>query len=93
MKFEWDPAKNKSNRRKHGITFEEAKTVFQDKMAIEIYDVDHSYHEDRYILIGISRRDYELMVCHCYKDDGNTIRIFSARRATNAEKMLYERGY
>jgi hypothetical protein len=93
MKFEWDPEKNKSNKRKHGIDFKEAKTVFQDIRAVEIYDEEHSTHEDRYILVGISRKEREIMVCHCYRNGGEVTRIFSARKATVSEKKLYERGY
>ncbi|MCL2386251.1 MAG: BrnT family toxin [Defluviitaleaceae bacterium] len=92
MKFDWDSEKNKSNNRKHGIDFREAKTVFQDIRAIEIYDEEHSINEDRYIIIGMSRKDREVMVCHCYRNGGNVIRIFSARKATVSEKELYERG-
>jgi len=94
LKFDWDPEKNKSNQRKHGIDFREAKTVFQDARAIEIYDEEHSMNDDdRYIIIGISRKDRELMVCHCYRNDGDVVRIFSARKATATEKELYERGF
>jgi len=92
VKFDWDSEKNKSNNRKHGIDFREAKTVFQDIRAIEIYDEEHSINEDRYIIIGMSRKDREVMVCHCYRNGGNVIRIFSARKATVSEKELYERG-
>jgi len=93
MKFEWDPVKNVKNQRKHGIDFREAKTVFQDKKAVKIDDEEHSYDEERYIVIGMSRKDRELTVCHCFKDDGDIIRIFSARKANKAEKAMYERGF
>ena len=92
MKFEWDSLKNIKNQRKHRIDFREAKTVFQDDKAIKIPDDEHSQGEDRYIIIGMSLKDRELYVCHCYRDDGETIRIFSARKATESEKELYERG-
>jgi len=93
MKFDWNPDKNKSNIKKHGVDFEEAETVFQDEMALELFDDEHSDNEDRYIIIGISSKTRELMVCHCYRNGGNVIRIFSARRATKTEIALYERRY
>jgi len=92
MRFEWDPIKNAKNQRKHRIDFREAKTVFQDDKAIKIEDDEHSQEEDRHIIIGMSLKDRELYVCHCYRDDGDVIRIFSARKATESEKELYERG-
>jgi len=91
LRFEWNPDKNKSNIKKHGVDFEEAETVFQDEMALELFDDEHSDNEDRYIIIGISSKTRELMVCHCYRNGGDVIRIFSARRATKNEITLYER--
>ena len=91
MKFDWNPDKNKSNIKKHRVSFEEAETVFQDEMALELFDDEHSEEEDRYIIIGISSRTRELMVCHCYRNGGDVIRIISARRATKNEVALYER--
>ena len=93
MNFDWNPDKNKSNIKKHGVGFEEAETVFQDEMALELFDDEHSKDEDRYIIIGISSKTRELMVCHCYRNGGNIIRIISARRATKNEIALYERRY
>ena len=93
MKFDWNPDKNKSNIKKHGVDFCEAETVFQDEMALELFDDEHSEAEDRYIIIGISSKTRELMVCHCYRNCGNIIRIISARRATKNEIALYERRY
>jgi len=93
MKFEWDPVKNVKNQRKHGIDFREAKTVFQDKKAVKIDDEEHSNEEERYTVIGMSRKDRELTVCHCFRDEGDTIRIFSARKANKTEKEIYERGF
>lgn len=92
MKFEWDLEKNKRNIRKHGVDFDEAKTVFQDEMAFELYDEEHSRDEERFIIIGMSSKSRELMVCHCYRNGGDITRIFSARRATKSEIKLYERG-
>jgi len=91
LKFDWNPDKNKSNIKKHGVDFEEAKTVFQDEMALEIPDEEHSEDEERWIIIGLSSKTRELMVCHCYRNGGNIIRIISARRATKHEIVLYER--
>jgi hypothetical protein len=91
MRFEWDPIKNKSNVKKHGVDFKEAETVFQDEMALELYDEEHSEYENRYIIIGISSKTRELTVCHCYKNGDDIIRLFSARRATKKEIALYER--
>jgi len=91
VKFEWDPEKNKSNNKKHRIDFREAETVFEDDRAIEIYDDEHSQDEERFIIIGVSTKERELMVCHCYRNDGEVIRIFSARKATAREKDMYER--
>ena len=93
MKFDWNPNKNKSNIKKHGVDFEEAETVFQDEMALELFDDEHSEDEDRYIIIGLSSKTRELMVCHCYRNGGDIIRIISARRATKSEIALYERRY
>ena len=92
MKFEWDPEKNKKNIRKHRVDFREAETVFEDINAIEMYDDKHSHDEDRFAIIGKSTKERELMVCHCYRNDGDVIRLISARRATRGEKELYERG-
>lgn len=91
MPFDWDPKKNKSNIKKHGVDFEEAETVFQDEMALEIPDEEHSGDEERWIIIGLSSKTRELMVCHCFRNGGDVIRIFSARRANRVEIALYER--
>jgi len=93
MKFDWNPDKNKSNIKKHGVDFKEAETVFQDEMALELFDGEHSEDEERYIIIGISSKTRELMVCHCFRNGGDVIRIISARRATKNEIALYERRY
>jgi uncharacterized DUF497 family protein len=89
LKFEWDPIKNAKNLRKHKVDFEEAKYVFSDEMALELYDEEHSVDEDRYIIIGVSSKTRELYVCHCYRNGGDVVRIFSARRATKEEINLY----
>jgi len=85
LRFEWDPRKNETNIFKHKISFEEAKTVFLDENAAIANDPDHSDYEERYIIIGFSYSARPLLVCFCEKDDGNTIRIISARKLTRKE--------
>ena len=92
LKFDWNPEKNEINIKKHGINFSEAETVFEDERAITIYDEDHSTDEDRFKIIGISRKLRELIVCYCYRNGEEITRIISARRATLGETKLYERG-
>ena len=89
IRFEWDEAKNNSNKRKHQISFEEAKTVFYDPNALLIHDPDHSSDEDRFILLGLSRKLKFLVVCHCYRESSDVIRIISARKANKAEILTY----
>lgn len=91
MRFEWDPHKAESNQQKHGITFDEAKTVFQDCDALQIFDPDHSEDEDRFILLGMSAVSRILVVCHCYRERDENIRLISARKATKKESATYER--
>lgn len=90
MTFEWDEQKAKSNEKKHGISFDEAETVFHDENARLLYDAEHSSEEDRYILLGMSDSLSLLVVCHVYKEDEETIRIFSARRANKREQQQYQ---
>ena len=78
--FSWDDRKNKLNQKKHRVSFEEAKSVFFDENAIEYSDPDHSGEEDRFILLGLSSRLRILIVCHCFREKGSTIRIISARK-------------
>lgn len=93
MRFEWDDNKNKINIEKHGITFEEASTAFYDDEALLRDDPDHSEDEDRFILLGMSEVANLLIVCHCYREDDEVIRIISARKATKGEAKYYnERG-
>lgn len=89
LEFSWDAEKAKSNQKKHGVSFEEAKTVFYDENARLINDPDHSDEEDRFILLGLSLKLRILTVCHCYKSKDAVIRIISARKATKAEHDLY----
>ncbi len=87
--FEWDSKKAQSNFKKHGISFEEAQTIFSDEHARVMNDPDHSKEEDRFIILGTSYTMQLLVVCHCYRRDGVIIRIISARRATKREQKLY----
>ena len=89
LRFEWDEKKNRENRRKHGVSFEEARTVFYDDEAIEFYDDEHSELEDLFLLLGLSSRLRILMVCHCLRECGTVIRIVSARKATRTEQKHY----
>ena len=92
MRFEWDPKKNRANFRKHGIRFEEAQTVFFDEDAIVFDDPDHSDDESRFLLLGTSALARVVIVVHCLRDQGKTIRIISARKATKTEREAYVRG-
>jgi hypothetical protein len=89
IRFEWDPAKDSANQKKHGISFSEAQTVFSDPLARLIADPDHSDEEDRFILLGTSIDSKLLVVCHCVKTD-ESIRIVSARKAEKPERKIYE---
>ena len=88
--IEWDANKNITNQKKHHISFEEAQTVFYDENALLINDPDHSEEEERFILLGFSRRANLLVVCHCYRQSESVIRIISARKATKTEEKSYE---
>ena len=90
IRFEWDPAKSRSNELKHGISFPEAQTVFYDDNARLEADPDHSDDEDRCIILGLSDKFSMLVVCHCWRMEGAVIRIFSARKATKKERRQYE---
>jgi uncharacterized DUF497 family protein len=87
--FERDERKNRENRRKHGVSFDEAKAVFFDDNAVEFYDDDHSGWEDRFLMLGLSLKQRVLMVCHCERGGGDVIRIISARKATRREQEFY----
>jgi uncharacterized protein len=91
IKFEWDPEKNKSNRREHGLDFSEAETVFLDEYARLIPDPKHSDEEDRFIMLGFSSKARLLTVCHCYRQNDEIIRIISARKADRTESQQYNR--
>src|SRR6266481_5561166 len=85
LRFEWDERKNRSNRTRHGVWFEEAQTAFRDPNARLFHDPEHSEEEDRFILIGLSSAARPLVVVHCYREPDSVIRIISARKATKKE--------
>lgn len=87
--FEWDDNKDKSNLKKHGVTFKEAQTAFYDEYAIQFFDPDHSEDEDRYILLGTSFKLRTIVVCHCYRKEETVVRIISARKADREEEQAY----
>ncbi|GIK61923.1 MAG: hypothetical protein JETCAE03_22620 [Ignavibacteriaceae bacterium] len=89
MRFVWDKNKNLANIKKHKISFEEAKTVFLDDNARLIHDPEHSISEERFIILGITNKLRLLVVVHTYKEDGDVIRIISARKATRTETIYY----
>lgn len=90
LTFTWDENKNQINQVKHGISFEEAKTVFYDPSALVIDDPEHSKEEERFIILGLSETAKLLVVCHCYRAADTVIRIISARKATKTESKYYE---
>jgi uncharacterized DUF497 family protein len=89
LRFEWDERKAAANAKKHGVTFDEAKSVFVDERAKLIDDPDHSEDEERFVLLGFSSALRMLVVCHCYRSEGNVVRIISARKATAKESKSY----
>ncbi len=89
-RFEWDVSKAASNKRKHGITFEEAQSVFYDDFGIQFFDDENSELEDRFLMLGRSNLSRLLLICHCEKESGNLIRIISARKTTAKERKLYK---
>jgi len=90
LRFEWDPDKERANRRKHRVSFQEAESVFVDEHARLLDDPDHSDAEDRFVLLGLSSGFRVLVVVHTYRGDEDIIRIISARRATKAERAYYD---
>jgi hypothetical protein len=91
MKIEWDPVKANANLKKHGVSFEEAATALSDPMAVTGTDPDHSVYEERYITFGLSNRNRLIVVSHT--EEGETIRLISARKASKGERELYEEEY
>lgn len=92
IEFEWDARKAKSNLKKHGISFEEARSVFYDDNAIQFFDSENSESEDRFLMLGLSYNSGILLVCHCEREKGEVIRIISARKATAKERKHYKGG-
>jgi hypothetical protein len=90
LRFEWDPKKDAANQRKHGVSFQEATTVFSDEHALLLDDPEHSVDEERFILMGLSTRLRTLVVCHCFREADSVIRLISARKATKGERRQYE---
>ena len=91
LTFEWDARKSTNNKRKHGVSFEEAQTIFFDENAIEYPDPDHSREEDRFLMLGCSYQLRILVVCHCYRKSLAVVQIISARKATSRERRVYSR--
>ena len=89
LRFDWDSKKDKANQKKHGVTFDEARSVFFDENALQFYDPDHSDTEDRFILLGTNHKLNTLVVCHCFREEETVIRIISARKADADEKQTY----
>jgi uncharacterized protein len=89
LRFEWDPSKSAANKRKHGVAFEEAESVFADDHALLIDDPEHSEAEDRFVLLGLGAKLRVLVVVHCYRKADAIIRIISARKATRPEQRRY----
>ena len=92
LRFDWDGRKERANIRKHGVSFEEARTVFFDENAIQFFDPDHSEDEARFILLGLSLKPRILVVCHCFRESETVVRLFSARKADKDEELEYWRG-
>ncbi|MGL5083308.1 MAG: BrnT family toxin [Microcoleaceae cyanobacterium] len=90
MQFDWDENKAERNLSKHGVSFEEAKTVFDDPLYVDFYDPDHSEDEERYLIVGQSSRGQLLIVS--YTERGDAIRLISAREVTRTEREAYEEG-
>lgn len=89
ISFDWNAAKAAANLKKHGVTFEEAQTVFYDEFAVQFYDEENSSNEERFLMLGMSSGARLLLVCHCERDGGGIIRIISARKATKHESSYY----
>jgi uncharacterized DUF497 family protein len=91
LRFSWDERKARENVAKHGVSFEEARTVFADEHGLVLDDPDHSAEEERFVLLGLSSGLRILMVSHCVREEGDLIRIISSRRATRNEQAAYVR--
>ena len=89
IRFVWDKSKAALNKKKHGVSFEEAVTVFYDEDALEFHDPEHSQEEDRFFMVGLSFRTRVLLVFHCVRESGSLIRVISARKAAKPEAQKY----
>jgi hypothetical protein len=92
INFEWDKREESANVKRHGVSFQEAKSVFYDEFAIQFFDGNHSIDEERFLLLGMSANARVLLVCHCERAGGEVIRLISARKATKRENMFYKGG-
>jgi uncharacterized protein len=90
IKFEWNATKAISNKKKHGVSFEEAQSVFYDEFSMQFFDDDNTESEERFLMLGFSDEARLLIVCHCERDQGKVIRIISARKATKSEAKFYK---
>ncbi|HUV07621.1 MAG TPA: BrnT family toxin [Spirochaetia bacterium] len=91
ISFSWDDRKNEANKKEHGISFDEAKTVFYDENAFRYFDPEHSDDEDRFLMVGVSHKLRTFIVCHCFVKEDSVIRIITARKATKDEEDVYWR--
>ncbi|MEO6293343.1 MAG: BrnT family toxin [Burkholderiaceae bacterium] len=89
INFEWDDAKAAANLKKHQVSFEEAKSIFYDEFGVQFFNDEHSNEEERFLMLGMSSGAKLLIVCHCEREHGATIRIISARKATKRESAFY----
>ena len=89
MNYEWNLIKERLNVAKHGVDFEEAKSIFADEFALVLFDEDHSNDEERFLILGMSQKERILLVVHCYREN-DTIRIISSRKATKSEAKQYK---
>ena len=92
MRFEWDEKKNRTNIKKHSVSFEEAKTVFYSDQSLVYNDPEHSLSEDRFIIVGFSSLGKLLLACFCERGEGDIIRIISARKLTKKESKNFSKG-
>ena len=90
--FGWDEHKAIANLKKHGVSFEEAKSIFYDEFGVQFFDEEHSFEEERFLMLGMSSEAKLLIVCHCERGHGTAIRIISARKATRRENAFYRGG-
>ena len=92
IKFEWGSVKAAANLKKHGVSFDDAQSIFYDEFALQFFDAENAATEDRFLMLGMSSEAMLLLVCHCERDGGDTVRIISARKATSNERKYYHGG-